>query len=278
MSTEALILEAPAPVWAEPVLRYIDPACDGGILYEQARDASTLVFDPRRVKVLDARRASPAPRLDSHGFELVDHPFEIDLDEVKAAGLDPSATAYAREVERLVKAMTGASEVVVFNQVIRDEAAPDANKPAHSVHLDFDRATLEGFVRAARPDAERLLAGRFANINLWRGLAPVERTPLAICQGSTIAEEDLRVGHIRMTPQTPSPPMSGFNIAWSPAHRWWVYPKMQPDEVLVFRLYDSDPRRTQLTAHTAFEDPGAAAGAPPRRSLEVRILAFFEDR
>ena len=33
--------------------------------------------------------------------------------------------------------------------------------------------------------------------------------------------------------------------------------------------------RVRFTAHTAFDDPGSPAGAPPRQSIEARALAFF---
>jgi hypothetical protein len=30
-------------------------------------------------------------------------------------------------------------------------------------------------------------------------------------------------------------------------------------------------------AHAAFEDPGCPPDAPPRESIDVRVIAFFED-
>ena len=44
---------AAAPVHTRATFKYIDPACDGGILYEMQRESSTLVFDPRAMEVLD---------------------------------------------------------------------------------------------------------------------------------------------------------------------------------------------------------------------------------
>ncbi len=266
-----------APVHAETTLQYIHPDCEGGILYELQRESSTLVFDPHATPIRDARKADPTPRLETHGFELVVQPLSLDPAELMVPGFNETGKAYGDQMAALVRRMTGASEVLVFGQVVRDEAQPAANKPAHSVHVDFDRKTLAGFLLGMRPDdGEALLNKRFSNINLWRGLAPVERTPLAVCEGTSIAPGDLRTGLIRLTPEEPGPSMSGFNIAWSPDHRWWCYPHMTPDEVLLFRIYNSDPDRVQRVAHTAFDDPTAAANAPPRRSLEIRTLAFFE--
>jgi len=33
---------------------------------------------------------------------------------------------------------------------------------------------------------------------------------------------------------------------------------------------------SRFTAHSAFDDPGTPAGAPPRESIETRTFAFFD--
>lgn len=256
--------------FVEAEVNYIHPDCEAGVLYEEQRESSTLVFDPRTVRVRDGRGERFS--LAEDGFQLVHEPASANL-------LDPDQVhgAYAEQMAELVKGLTGASEVWVFNDVTRLEDQPQANKPAHSVHVDFDRETLEGFIRAMHPEPERVLTKRFANINLWRPIAPVERAPLAVCEGASIARGDLRTGIIRMRPDEPMPiAMSGFNIAHNPAHRWWWFPHMQPDEVLVFTLYDTDPDAPQFTAHTAFEDPTSPPDAKPRQSLEIRTIAVFD--
>jgi len=52
---------------------------------------------------------------------------------------------------------------------------------------------------------------------------------------------------------------------------------MQPDEVVLIRCFDSarsGPAR--FSAHGAFDDPETPDNAPPRESIEVRTLVFFE--
>jgi hypothetical protein len=52
---------------------------------------------------------------------------------------------------------------------------------------------------------------------------------------------------------------------------------MQPDEVLVFKCYESArDGRARLTLHSAFEDPGTAPDAPMRRNIEARVFVFFD--
>jgi hypothetical protein len=51
---------------------------------------------------------------------------------------------------------------------------------------------------------------------------------------------------------------------------------MRPDEMLAFKLYDSDAAQPQWTGHTAFADPESPPDAPPRQSMEVRTVAFID--
>ncbi|MEX3896839.1 CmcJ/NvfI family oxidoreductase [Paraburkholderia sp. BR10954] len=64
--------------------------------------------------------------------------------------------------------------------------------------------------------------------------------------------------------------------AFNPRHRWYYFPLMSPDEVLLLKIYDSaGDDVARLTAHTAFDDPSSPLDAQPRRSIELRALLFF---
>ena len=68
-----------------------------------------------------------------------------------------------------------------------------------------------------------------------------------------------------------------MGVAYSPEQRWYYYPRMMQDEALVFKVYDKKADGPRFAFHTAFEDPlTPAEGAPPRRSIEVRTIAFFD--
>ena len=57
---------------------------------------------------------------------------------------------------------------------------------------------------------------------------------------------------------------------------WYYFPEMVPDEVLVFKVFDSDKSKgVPFTAHTAFDHPDTPAYARPRESVESRALVFF---
>jgi hypothetical protein len=51
---------------------------------------------------------------------------------------------------------------------------------------------------------------------------------------------------------------------------------MQADEPVLIRCFDSAREgAARFSAHTGFDDPTSPPDAPPRESLEVRILVFF---
>jgi len=52
---------------------------------------------------------------------------------------------------------------------------------------------------------------------------------------------------------------------------------MRDDEVMLIKCYDSaDDGRARFVPHSAFVDPTTPAGAPPRESIELRTLVFYD--
>jgi hypothetical protein len=67
-----------------------------------------------------------------------------------------------------------------------------------------------------------------------------------------------------------------YSVAYNPEQRWFYFPRMQPDEAMLLKCYDSmEDGRARFTAHSAFTDPTAPADAPPRESIETRTFVFF---
>jgi hypothetical protein len=65
-------------------------------------------------------------------------------------------------------------------------------------------------------------------------------------------------------------------VTYDPSHRWLFYPDMVPEEMLLFKGFDSDPTATSFrTPHSAFDDPITSRDARPRHSIELRAMAFF---
>jgi hypothetical protein len=240
-------------------------------------DRRTGAFEPHPVTIHDARPLVDRLGLDVQGFTLVRH---------ETAVVDFYDTAEVREVyypemERLVKQATGAATAIVFDHTIRvaDGALQVARKvraPVRAVHNDFTIAAAEQRVRDLLPqaEAEYRLARRFGSINVWRPIAgPVETAPLAICEFGSIREADLIAAERRYQKR-----VGGiYYLAYNPEQRWYYFPKMTPDEVVLLKCYDSRTDGTaRWTAHGAFDDPETPPGAPPRESIEIRTLLFYD--
>jgi len=239
------------------------------------RDKSYWPVDEHRVTIRDVRPEIGALSFERNGFVVVDEPTEV-----TDFGDAPELARYCREAEALVQRLTGADRVVSFGPMLRTNAsgAHGHNQPAFGAHVDYGARTVADFTRDLLPpeEAERRLQHRHMLINVWRPITMVESAPLAVCDASTVKREDLFdsevVGGLGNF-QTRS--LWGFNLAWSPGHRWYWVPHMQPWEALAFKLFDSDPDAVQHTAHSAFEDPNTPPDAAPRQSVEVRTIAYL---
>jgi hypothetical protein len=233
-------------------------------------------YQEHRVTICNGRVGREPFSLDREGFTLVDH-------ETKVADFyneDEVRSVYYPEIERLVKEMTGAVKVFIFDHTLRaaDEGTREEMKvgaPVRRVHNDYTEWSGPQRVRDLLPadEAAARLQHRFAVIQVWRPIRkPVESSPLAIADARSLASKDLiaterrypgRVGEI-------------YHITYNPAHRWFYFLNMQRNEALVFKTYDSmKDGRARWTAHAAFDDPTSPADAPARESIEMRTLAFF---
>ena len=232
-------------------------------------------LDPRRIVIRNGRPFADDLVLDREGFRFVGHDTKVadfyDEAEVRAV--------YYPEMEALVKAASGASRVVVFDHTLRtaDEALRAARKIREvvpRVHNDYTEWSAPQRVRDILTDeADKLLARRFAIIQVWRPIRhPVETFPLAICDARTVSTADLVVSERRYQHRVGQT----YAITYNPNHTWFWFPRMRRDEAIVFKVFDSEKDgRARWTAHTAFDDPTSPPNARPRESIEIRTLAFF---
>ena len=217
---------------------------------------------------------SSPPSLEQNGFTLLNKPSSVeDLYE------QPSPP-YDDEIRDIVKELTGAKEVIVFDHTLRADSATirtqrKTRQPAFMAHNDYTPASGPKRVRDLLPQdrAEAVLAGRFAIINVWRPIrGPVRSSPLALCDGNSVAEQDLVLTERRAKERVGEL----YQVAYNPEQRWHYFPDMEAEEVLVFKCFDSDPGGSPpFAAHTAFEAPDTPEDAPPRESIESRTLATF---
>jgi len=223
-------------------------------------------------------RATEGLSLDREGFEL--HHFEPDVaDFYDVEGVEKD---YYPLVSDLVKAVTGATEAIVFDHTIRTEGGGTENStvlraPVRLVHNDYTEESAPKRVRELLPDdeAERWLAGQFIELNVWRPLeGPVQVAPLAVSDARSIPASDLTLVNMYY------PDRMGeiYHALFNPDHRWYYVPQMTPDEAVLIKGYDSaKDGRARFTLHTAFDDPQTPENPPPRKSIETRVLALMTD-
>jgi hypothetical protein len=214
--------------------------------------------------------------LDGNGFVLVRHPTAM-RDFFDAAELK---RVYYPEMERLVREASGAKRALMFDHTLRsgDEGEREARlirEPVLNAHNDYTEWSGPQRLRDVLPDeAEGLMKKRFAIIQVWRAInQPIRANPLALADARSVAPADLLVSERRY----PDRVGQTYRLKYSPAHRWLYFPELARDEAIVFKVFDSaTDGRARFTPHTAFVDPATPAGAPPRQSIEARLLAFFE--
>ena len=232
-------------------------------------------FDSRVIQIKDAHRAEAVLDLDREGFQLVPQASAVtDFHDDEQL-----ASIYNAEVKALIKQITGAQRVDVFDHTRRAATnqlrrTVKSREPSSVIHNDYTEWSAEQRLRTLLPDeADRLLAGHFAIINLWRSIAGViETMPLAFCDSKTLKADDLvsvkrvakdRVGELQL---------ARFNAA----HEWYYFTGMRSDEAVLIKTYDSArDGRNQYTIHTTFADPNSSVDAAARQSLETRCFVFY---
>jgi len=269
---ETIPLQAPA--YVEAIIKYPERAARGGRIWGN-KDYNFKLED-HRMRIRNARLADPS--FQCQGFALLERSTDIDF-----ANKDSIENRWHPEVQRLVRQLTGAREVFPFLGILRGGEREEAGGPALMAHVDFTADTLRTWVtRLGGAVATKLSRGRLVNVNVWTPVRPVENMPLAVCDASSIEPDDLlEVGFGKPETQHNDEFAAGFDsrgfvLAYNPAHRWFYYPNMHPNEVIAMRLCDTGDANGHMTAHTAFVDPTSAPGSPKRMSYEIRTIAVLE--
>jgi hypothetical protein len=265
----------PAPRQIRTIIRYVVKG-EKSIFYPAEREKSVWPGEDHEVTLTDMRPLQQQMNIARNGFALVNHHTAV------KDFFDPAEVerVYFPEVIELAKRLNGAAHAVAFGPVPRsdDPNAKQGRLPAFGAHVDYGRRTIEDMTRPLLGDqADYWFSKRVVLMNFWRPITTVYRTPLALCDASTVSASDLHDSEVRGgLDDSRRGSLYGFNLSYNPAHRWYFVHQMRPDEMFAFKLYDSDASRPQFTGHTAFTDPDTPANAPPRQSMEVRTVAFID--
>jgi|EP00945_MAST-04E_sp_MAST-4E-sp1_P007153 hypothetical protein len=272
--------------------------------YTDSRDTERKI--PVNVAIRNARPfvEDGTLTLKRNGFTLVHAPTKLkNSDFYKRESKYLRETVYYDEMEEAIKRATGADKVFVFAHQVRNNskkaeklrnnafAGGKVAGYASVVHSDYcAKKSVEKFYKTKGiPDNVKV---RYMLINCWRNtndVHPIYNNTLCVCDTETVDTEkdfvryDVPIkagavctdglggasGHCaeqyRMTTK---------NVD---RHRWYYFPHMRKDEVLLFTQFDSDTSeaRARFCFHSAFSDVTVSKERPARESMEVRAMALF---
>jgi hypothetical protein len=213
-------------------------------------------YEPHRVLIRNGRAHQDEFSLDTHGFVLAEHRSSIP-DFRDKARVDAD---YSAEVEAVVRRLTGADLVIPLGWVrrTRGPTAAGVQPPASDVHVDMIHDRAHGLARRLYDQAmpEGPAYRRFIATSLWRTFSgPPQDWPLTVCDARSVdAHEGVAntMVVVDAIPASESIPEvlpdeaqlpAAYVFHYSSRHRWWYFPRMTRDEVILLKLHDSDHSR-----------------------------------
>ena len=268
----------------QAAIGFLAPCRKKPVFHDGCAQADYLPLEQHRVWIEDVRAHAGRCSLDRDGFAIVRSASAV-RDFFTAEG----RLSYLREIEALLLDVTGGSRAVALaNGVIRrSERSAGHRRDGTTVlgrfaHCDFSSAPAGSTYWVEKMlgphEARQRLATRFALYNVWRPLSPPPHdSPLALCDARSVAAEDV-IGCDQIL-CSPDGSRTAFELSlfrYNSAQRWCYFSNMSLQEALVFKGFDSDPRRAGGVAHAAFDAPECPPGAPGRESIDERVIVFFD--
>ncbi len=257
------------------LINYVARSDDRPRYYANDHSKDTVVIEQHPMPAFDGR--GEALDLDSNGFQLVEHKTAVTDFADKA-----NAPLYAKEIEALIRELTGADEVLVngspilrFSERSGKAGSSDNSHPARFAHVDISDDTGRGFSMQRLPEGREAFA-RAAHYNVWRVVSEAPQdVPLAMCDARSLGGREMILADAIFDSPAGDWSFEGYVVAHDPAHRWMWFPDMTRDEAIVFKTHDSRPGVAPCVPHVAFDDPAVAQDAPPRVSVEIRAIAYW---
>lgn len=181
---------------------------------------------------------------------------------------------YDTELTSLLTTQIGAQEVIIFDHTVRVDDPNAQRRPARNVHSDYSKDGAESRLvdLLGAEQAAHWSKGHYGFVNIWRPVTdPINSAPLGFVHPNSVAEADWLLVDLIY----PDRRGSIMGLAANPEHDWIYWPKMTPDEVAFFNIYDN--QGLPSIAHSAVdrvEDPSITT---IRKSIESRALVRYAD-
>ncbi|MGY3573106.1 CmcJ/NvfI family oxidoreductase [Bradyrhizobium sp. USDA 4504] len=241
------------------------------------------------VTIRNARPIVSDLSLDREGFTLIQH--QTCCADVR----DPEIMRekYLEELVPFIKSYFNASWVLprrhglyvrrsIGTSIPKEGWASTSGVRAPGVVAHVDLTPISGPMAAA---AENQVQGipirpysRLMVIQTWRALSPPPQDfPLAFCDATTASGNDLAmIEYVSNTRNEPGGTFKGYVAHFSPAQRWYYFPEMTSDELILFKAYDSETHYGLRSPHSAFDNRRAYPHANVRESVETRLFVYFD--
>ena len=218
--------------------------------------------------------------IDEASFELIDCPTSLstsDFYKMKEADIQ---TRYYDEIADVVKEKLGCDKVICFHHQVRNqEKAGEEGVEGYAggtPHTDSSPVSGDQLAIQMAEDNEDKYE-RYAYINLWRNIAetPIENDHLAMLDERTTVKPDDYIAK-DLFGDGYSVVQYNLNARHASRHKWYYFPQMTKNEAIIFKQMDSDYTKSgRISFHMSVKDPTAYANIPPRQSIEVRMMCYW---
>lgn len=258
-------------------LSFIPRTTDEGPTFAASQNLGGVGMVKHEVKIYNARPVASSLSLDRQGFALIKHKSAY-ANELTS---EPMRAKYLEEMAQFIKVHFDASAVVAYQHgaipsvIVRSSDGSRGIATGVVAHVDFTSTSAPAVaeISCLEKGVQSRAYSRLMLIQTWRALSPPPQdSALGLCDGSSISDDDLVA--------TPYSRDGSAAELWllrhNPHQRWYYFPEMEQDEVILFKGYDSNRECDPRSAHSGFDNRLAFPNAEPRVSVETRFFVYFD--
>ena len=284
-------------------------------VYPPHENPSVTVYDGRalQAKEDEGRAHFESHFYKKHGFVLLDHKSSVQNWD---SGALPQTDGMDIGYEREAKSVTGENEIesrylpevegLIRQQILPGRKVMIQQSPqllrrgvgtanpffGEIVHNDYgltaddyeeNSAAFAGdeYANQWRETYERDDVIGYMVVNLWRTVnmsQPLQHMPLGVLDASSVDREDTVSSGLKGFSPT-GKITNQLSLRFKSDQRWYYYPRMTTEEVLVLNLFEcykgEDSTQVHNSFHTAFPEPNPVGSVEERQSCEHRVSVFF---
>lgn len=243
------------------------------ISFPRYEDVPMVTYD---VSIRNAHPIVDELSLDREGFTLLQHKVSC----ANERNPEILCQRYLEEMTPFIKEYFNASWVVPRRDgvIVRSadrNSALGLRGPGAMAHIDY--APIAAPMVAARESQKQGIPiqsySRLMIIHAWRALSPPPQDfPLALCDSATALDTDIVVHDYT---SDLGAAYKSCVLNYNPFEKWYYFPEMKADEVILFKGFDSYENCNARAPHSAFDDRRAHPDATPRESIEARFFVYF---